>query len=118
MDISSLKKMLAQNIYSDGVLEQVILHDDKADVFFRDYVDTLWYFHFTGVVYIRTYEFGGNVEGVSARDASPEIEEAIASIEKGGGKREGYPGLVQVSFWVDSIPVLTVVFQDLHIQSA
>ena len=110
----SVQDKLAQISYSDGHVDQVQLISDQANLVFRDWREQVWHLRFRGVVLFQSYEFGGDVSEVRVGDDAA-LQEALEVIKQNGGKREGYPGLVSVSFLCDA-PMITLVFQDLDVE--
>ena len=110
----SLQDKLAQVSFSDGSIEQINLIGDEAQVTFRDWREQVWSLRFQGVIFFQSYEFGGDVSEVQVSNEMTALAGVIAAIERNGGDRAGYPGLVSVRFLGDS-PMITVVCQNLDI---
>ena len=71
---------------------------------------------FGGVVYFKSFEFGGDLSEICLSNNTDEIREAIKVIENDGGSVAGYPNLVQASF-VHDAPMVIVVFQSLIVEN-
>jgi hypothetical protein len=113
VNLNDVHRELRRVDYSDGQIERAELKAGCTIVIFNDWQENTWRFEFGGVVLFRAYEFG-DVAFVTAVDQCNAIEEAVSAIERDGGKREGYPGLLCAEFSGD-MPMVTIVFQTLRI---
>ena len=88
----------------------------RAQLFGKASRSETLHLNFSGVVFFKSFEFGGDLSEIRLSDESDEIREAIHVIENDGGTAAGYPNLVQASF-VAEAPLMIIVFQQLNVQN-
>ena len=101
----------------DATIKSAELKSDEAIVKVETWELKALILRFTGVVYFKSFEFGGNLSEIRLEENSDEIREAVLAIERAGGRAKGYPNLVQLSLVSDDDPLMIVVFQTLEVQS-
>ena len=112
--LQNVLRELGRVNYPDGQIVRAELEGGRAVIIFGDWQQVSWRLEFGGVVLFRASEFSGDITSVLVAAESSAIEEAVSTIERDGGRREGYPGLLCADFVAD-MPVVTIVFQSLRI---
>ncbi len=113
--MDSIREQLGRIDFCDGQIERVELVSGEATIVIRNWQEHILRFRFKGVVYFKSFEFGGDISEVQIAEDAEEIKEAI-HVEQDGGGIEAYPNLIQVTFICDA-PVMIVVFQEFENES-
>ncbi len=102
--------------FNDGRIERAELLNDNVVIVFKNWQEQILRLRFSGVVYFKAFEFGGDDTWVQIASDTEEIREAIRVIEQNGENGESYPNLVQITFKGDA-PKMIVVFQQFENES-
>ena len=114
--MNSTREQLERIDFSDGRIKQVELINGEVLIVFKNWQERILRLRFKGVVYFKSFEFGGDDTEVQIANDTEEIREAIRVIQQDGGSIVAYPNLLQITFISDA-PVIIVVFQEFENES-
>lgn len=117
MSAETVSQTLAPIPVADAQIERLMLTGNEAVVELRDWRYQLWKLHFGEVVLFRAYEYCADLSEIRVIERNSAIEEALSVIERNGGNRQGYSGLVAVEFLdaVCGFPMVAIVCQQVAV---
>lgn len=112
--MNSNREELERIGFSDGRIERVeLLLSGEVIIVFKNWQERILRLRFKGVVYFKSFQFGGDDTEVQIATDTEEIREALRVIKQNGDSVEAYSNLVQITFMSDA-PMMIVVFQEFE----
>lgn len=114
--MNTIHEKLQEFDFCDGQIEGVELQNGNVVLVFKNWQERTFHLKFSGVVYFKSFMWGGDISEVQLIKDAEEIKEAFRFIEHDGGATKDYHNLVQLNF-ISEIPVVVLVFQKFQIDA-